>query len=213
MSCQTPSGHTGLPTKQLGEPTGSAVLCRPPGVPSESRTGVSTYLHPEVRGYLRQPTRAQQPHPCSVGRSGAAPSSPPNTSASSANGCFCVACLWPKGTPWARRREVSPVDSDLSGVCGNTAGAGRGARRGLLGLRPPHPCACIPQSGVPGPGGLPSRCAGPRPGSPCLGGPPCAAAVSAGRPCIPRWARRPAARTWGCWGSHCSSGSLPPTGP
>ena len=61
--------------------------------------------------------------------------------------------------------------------------------------------------------GLPSRGAGPRPGSLCLGGRLRAPAASAGRPRTPRWARRPAARTWGCWGSRCCSGSLLPTGP
>lgn len=69
---------------------------------------------------------------------------------------------------------------------------------------------------------LPSRCAGPQPGSLCLGGslvqgwhlpvpgsgPLSASGVSEGQPHTPHWVLRAVTRTWGCRESSCCSGSL-----
>lgn len=69
---------------------------------------------------------------------------------------------------------------------------------------------------------LPSRCAGPQPGSLCLGGslvqgwhlpvpgsgPLSASGVSEGQPHTPHWVPRAVTRTWGCRESNCCSGSL-----
>lgn len=90
-----------------------------------------------------------------------------------------------------------------------------------------------PTEREPGGAELPSRGAGPQPGSACLGcslgstkydchppvpgpglpSPLHAALISAGRQCTPHSVLRPAARIWGCWESRCCSGSLLLTAP
>lgn len=94
-----------------------------------------------------------------------------------------------------------------------------GQRWVLLGPRPPMPVYLPPRAEQME---LPSRCAGPQPGSPCLGDslvhgwhppvpgsdPLSTSGVSEGQPHTPHWVPRAVTRTWGCRESNCCSGSL-----
>lgn len=163
----------------MADATWACQACQQRGDP---RTGTS---HPHWREGLREPGQ-ELPGARGQQQGGRWPAPPLGHSQQLCSQEGPPARLLPCCLPLARRHSQAwggahPVDSDLTGW-------GWKGDRGLRGLRPPRPHGAGCQVG------LPSRGAGPRPGSLCQAA-SCAHQGPLQDTQVHRWARRPAART------------------